>query len=35
MSSGVETSLTIDISDLGKGLYIIRVGKQTQKLIVE
>ena len=35
MSSGVETSLTIDVSNLQKGVYIIRIGKQTKKLIVE
>ena len=35
MSSEVETSLTINISDLQKGVYIIRVGKQTKRLIIE
>jgi len=35
MSSGVETSLNIDVSNLEKGVYIVKVGKQTKKLIIE
>ena len=35
MSSGVETSIKINITDLKKGVYLIKIGSQTQKLIVQ